>query len=144
MKSITVILAFNIITILSFGQTKSDGILGKWISEKRDLIVEVYKQHNEYRAKSVWFNTKTKPMELWTDAKNPDPKLRSRKLLGMDVLKQLRYDPFHNEWVDGSIYDATTGKTWQSVVWLDNKNKLEVKGYWLMRFLSKTMSFTRM
>ena len=129
--------------MLSQAQTKSDGILGKWRSDKGNLIVQVYKEHNEYRAKSIWFNGKTKPMQIWTDNKNPDPKLRSRKLLGMDILNQLRYDPFNDEWVDGNIYDPTSGKTWQSVVWLQNKNTLKVKGYWLMRFLSKTMTFTK-
>ena len=69
--------------------------------------------------------------------------LRSRKLLGMDVVDGLHYDADQNEYVDGVIYDARNGKKWDSVVWLTDDNLLKIKGYWLFKFLSETSTFKR-
>ena len=61
----------------------------------------------------------------------------------MDVVSCLRYNSDERQWVDGMIYDATTGKEWNSIVWLTKDNFLKVKGYWLFRFLSETKTFKR-
>ena len=104
----------------------------------------MYKENTEYKAKVIWFDIKNKqPMNDWLDVKNPDKALRSRKLLGMEVLNKLHYNRHDNEWVDGVIYDATTGKKWDSVVWLTKDNNLKVKGYWLFRWLCQTKTFKR-
>ena len=132
------------ISITSFTQTSPDAILGKWMTDANNCIVEVYKENTEYKAKVVWFDIKNKqPMNDWLDVKNPDKALRSRKLLGMEVLNRLHYNRHDNEWVDGVIYDATTGKKWDSVVWLTKDNNLKVKGYWLFRWLCQTKTFKR-
>ena len=70
--------------------------------------------------------------------------MRSRKLLGMEVVHGLHSDPNEKEWVDGMIYDATSGKEWDSVVWLTDDNLLKVKGYWVFKFLSETKTFKRL
>lgn len=123
-------------------QNKGDAILGKWISEKGNLILEVYKYNSEFRARAVWHNTKS-PSDEWKDQNNPNPLLRNRKLLGTDMVTQLHYNPNSNQWEDGIIYDPTSGKSWESVAWMPNANLLKVKGYWMMKFFSKTMSFRR-
>lgn len=66
-----------------------------------------------------------------------------RRLLGMEVLHGLHYDLNEDEWVDGVIYDATTGKNWDSVVWLTEDNLLKVKGYWVFKFICETKTFKR-
>jgi Uncharacterized protein conserved in bacteria (DUF2147) len=78
-----------------------------------NLKVEVYKQNNEFKAMVIWFDDtddKRKPMNERRDEKNPDKALRSRKWIGMEVLRHLRYYPQDNEWDDGKIYDIKTGK----------------------------------
>lgn len=125
-------------------QNNPDAILGKWMTEKKNCIVEVYKAGNEYKAKVIWFDVKgKKPMDQWEDEKNPNPQLRHQKLLGMEVVNHLKYDASSGEWVDGVIYDATTGKKWDSVAWLTKSNQLKVKGYWVFKFLSQTRTFVR-
>ena len=126
-----------------FSQSKSDAILGKWASEKGNLVLEIYKTNNsEYKAKSIQHNSKN-PKDEWKDINNPDPDLRNRNLLGIDVLTQMHYDPDSDKWVDGIIYDATSGKSWEAVAWLDNPNQLRVKGFWMLKLFSKTVSFKR-
>ena len=130
--------------MVAFGQSNPDAILGKWMTETNNCIVEVYKVNTEYKARVLWFDVKGKqPMNDWVDIKNPDKSLRSRKLLGMEVLNKLHFNQKNNEWVDGVIYDATTGKKWDSVVWITKDNSLKVKGYWLFRWLSQTKTFKK-
>src|SRR3954470_3557628 len=69
-------------------------ICGKWESEEKSLIIQVYLKDNNYIAKIIWFkDTDGKPMDYWRDVRNPDPRLRSRKLLGMSILSGLTYNP---------------------------------------------------
>lgn len=125
-----------------------DKILGKWItSEKKNLIVSVYKEGGEFRAKVLWFNDSddpSRPMNSRKDIHNPDEHLRNQRIIGMDVLKDLKYNPESNRWEDGVIYDPLSGREWSSVVWLDKEGELKVKGYWHFEFLSKTLVFDKM
>lgn len=124
-----------------------DAILGKWETVENNLIVEVYKVDLEYRAKVVWFKNsdyKTNPPENWRDVKNPDTKLRQRKILGMEVLQHLVYKPKESRWEDGSIYDSTTGHTWDSSAWISNNGLLNVHGFWHWEFLGKTIFFKKL
>ena len=77
------------------------------------------------------------------DEKNPDKALRTRKWIGMEVLRNLHYDAENDEWTDGIIYDAKHGKEWDSVAWINKDHLLKVKGYWVFRFLSETLTFKR-
>ena len=144
MKSIWVTIICCITSCIVFGQTNQDIILGKWITETNNCIVDVHREGTEYKATVVWFDIKDKqPMNEWYDVKNPNKALRYRKLIGMEVLSGLHYNPDDKEWVGGLIYDATTGKKWDSVVWMDKNNSLKVKGYWLFRWLCETRTFRR-
>lgn len=122
-----------------------DAILGKWMTSEHNLEVEVYKEDNIFRAKIIWFKVddKTRPMNTRLDVKNPNPKLRTRKWLGMEVLRGLKYNPEDNEWEGGVIYDAKHGREWDSVVWINDAGLLKVKGYWVFRWISETLTFTK-
>ena len=144
MKFFTGFLLFTFTTFTSVAQNNPDAIIGKWITLTGNCIVDVYKLNGEYRAKVIWFKDKgNKPMNEWTDEKNPNTALRNRKLLGMEVVHGLHYDAAEKECVDGVIYDATSGKEWDSVAWITEDNLLKVKGYWVFKFLSETKTFKR-
>jgi len=136
----------NITSTNCFAQSAADKITGKWISEKKNCIVQVVREKNDFIARLVWFNDdddKSKPMETRTDYKNPDPALRSRKLIGMDVVDNLVYVPKSNSWENGLIYDAQSGKTWNSSAYLTKDGVLKVTGYWHLKFIGRTMKFYR-
>lgn len=121
-----------------------DRIVGKWITEKKNLIVEIYKSGVEFKAKVLWFDDQddlSSPMDSRIDFRNPDPALRSRKLVGMEVLKQLRFKQESNSWEDGIIYDSLSGKEWSSCAFFTNSGHLRVKGYWQFKMLCKSMDF---
>jgi len=125
----------------------ADVILGKWQAIENNIIVQVYKdENNEFKGKIVWFNDGegNKKMAVWTDKRNPDPALRSRKILGMNVLEKLVYDPKSNSWENGIIYDAKNGRHWNSAASLNKDGTLKVKGYWHFKFIGRTMTFRRL
>jgi len=71
------------------------------------------------------------------DAKNPDPKLRNRRVLGSQVLWGLK--PGARAWT-GTGYSARDGRTFNASVTTEG-GKLELKGCVLM--FCKTVEWTR-
>lgn len=61
----------------------------------------------------------------------------------MEVLRNLKFNEKDNEWQDGIIYDAKHGIFWDSVAWINNNGLLKVKGYWVFRWISETLTFKR-
>lgn len=125
-------------------QSKGDQILGDWIATDNSVAVKVYKTNNQYQAKVVWFDEKLgsgKPMNSRYDSENPDPNLRTRKIIGMQILSGLQYNPKKNSWENGKIYDASSGRTWDSEIHISDHGTLKVRGYWKFKWIGKTMSF---
>lgn len=122
-----------------------DLLCGKWMSSEKNLVVQVYKDGDLFKAKIIWFKNidNSKAMEEWTDKNNPDPNLRERKLIGMSILKNMVYMAKSNSWEDGKIYDAKNGREWDASAHIDNTGALKVTGYWHFKFIGRTMTFRR-
>jgi len=141
---IIVSLTFN---VRSSSLEACDRICGKWQSEKKNCVVQVYRDGDDFKARLVWFDDSDepgKPMESRLDYKNPEKSLRTRKLIGLNVLEQLEYKPKTNSWENGMIYDAQTGKKWNSLAYLTSEGALKVTGYWHFKFIGRTMTFHRL
>ncbi len=147
MKYIYLALLLNcLISLSGNAQNNADDILGKWRTVQNNLEVQVYKQNDNFRAKILWFkdtDDKKRPMVSRVDEINPDKSLRTRKWIGMDVLRDLRYNAEEKEWQDGKVYVAKNGKEWDSVAWITKDSLLKVKGYWLFKFLGQTLTFKK-
>ena len=150
MKNTCFILLLICIAIASFKvnaqSNPEDAIIGKRMTVQNNLKVEVYKQDNTFKAKILWFkdsDDKNRPMESRLDDKNPDESLRTRKWIGMEVLRDLSYNAEDKEWENGKVYVAKNGKEWDSVAWITEDNFLKVKGYWLFKFLCQTLTFKK-
>ena len=101
-------------------------VVGKWKLENGSAIVEVYRAGDVYNGKIVWLQ---QPNEADgtpnVDDKNPDSKLRSRKLLGLNMLSGLKKKG--DEYTGGSIYDPNNGKTYNCSMKVEG-NVLKVRG----------------
>lgn len=125
-------------------EVAANRIVGTWLSADKDLKVEIFKKNRQFFGKVVWFlcDPKTPDMESFRDTENPDPKLRSRKWLGMEVVENLTY--IHNsEWDNGTIYDPNSGRKYSSVVRLKDASTLVVRGYWGIELFGKNLEFHR-
>lgn len=145
-----IFLVFALLPLCSFkniANKNTDAIIGKWMNtEDNNLEVEVYKSGNEYKAKIIWFDDtddKARPMAERCDTKNPDKTLRTRKIIGLEVMHGLVYNEDDDEWQDGRIYDASTGKEWNAKAWINKDGYLKVRGYWHLEFLGQNMCFKK-
>ncbi len=115
------------------------------MSAEKDLAVEVYKLNDHYAGKVVWFDCSrpgTPPMSRHFDTANPNPKLRSRAWLGMNVLNDLRFNG-SDEWNSGTVYDPNSGRTYRTVVRMASPKSIIVRGYWGIELLGKNMRFNK-
>ena len=117
-------------------------VVGKWKLEDGSAIVEVYRQGDVYNGKIVWL---AQPTEAdgspAVDDKNPDAKLRSRKLIGLNMLSGLRKSS--GEYNSGSIYDPGNGKTYNCSMKVEG-DVLKVRGSLDKRgLLGRTMDWIR-
>lgn len=150
LKKISISCTALLLIITGFAVTAvaqtSDKVCGKWMSEKKNCVVQVYREGNDFKAKLLWFDNSTEPsvpMEEAVDKKNPNTALRNRKLIGMNVLENLEYISKTNSWENGMIYDAQSGKKWNSSAYMTDNNTLKVTGYWHFKFIGRTMTFKR-
>jgi len=127
--------------------TNCDQIIGTWMASDKNIVVQVYKDGDSFKASIVWFDDsddKTRPMDVRVDYKNPDKSLRTRKVLGMQVLRNLEYNTESNSWENGVIYDAKNGHEWTSCASIDKEGTLKVTGYWHFKFIGKSIKFNRL
>ena len=117
-------------------------VVGKWKLEDGTAIVEVYQQGDVYNGKIVWLQTPTEADGSPTvDDKNPDPKLRTRQVLGLNMLSNLKKG--NGEYSGGSIYDPGNGKTYNCSMKVEG-DVLKVRGSLDKRgLIGRTMDWFR-
>ncbi|WEK69167.1 MAG: DUF2147 domain-containing protein [Candidatus Chryseobacterium colombiense] len=128
-------------------QSAKDDILGRWMSIDKRVAVSIYHEGSLFRAKVIWFDEADgsgMPMNSRVDLNNPNPKLRNVKIIGMDVLEGLNYNSKNQRWENGKIYDASSGRTWDAFVEINESGQLCVRGYWKWKCLGKSLYFIRM
>lgn len=138
---LTITLVLNAIS-----QNESDAIAGRWMSSENNLEVEIYKSGNLYNARVIWIddsNDKSRPMNVRCDIKNPNEALRSRKIIGLEVMYGLAYNADQKEWMNGKIYDPESGREWNAKAWLNKEGYLKVRGYWGLEFIGKCLLFKK-
>ena len=130
MKRLIFSLVLAIVSLVSYSQD----IMGKWLTESGDAKVEIYEAGGKINGKIVWLQ---KGPET-TDSHNTDEKLRSRKLMGVNILSGLTKKS--EKWEGGRIYNPKNGKNYKCSIWLDG-DKLKVRGY--IGFLYETQTWKR-
>jgi uncharacterized protein (DUF2147 family) len=130
MKKVLFVIAFALVSIAGYSQD----VLGKWYTEAGDAQVEIYQSGDKLNGKIVWLAQGPET----TDKHNPDEKLRSRKLMGVNILSGLSKSK--NKWEGGKIYNPKNGKSYKCSMWLDG-DKLKVRGYIAMFY--ETQTWTR-
>ena len=117
-------------------------VVGKWKLEDGSAIVEVYQDGDVFNGKIVWLE---KPTEAdgspAVDDNNPDANLRSRRILGLNMLSGLKKNG--GEYSGGSIYDPGNGKTYNCSMKVEG-DVLKVRGSLDKRgLLGRTMDWFR-
>jgi uncharacterized protein (DUF2147 family) len=118
-----------------------NAILGIWYNTEKTAQVEILKKGSEFIGKIVWLKDPNPGGKPSVDKENPNPKLKSRPLMGLNLLEGLTYSS--GMWEDGTIYDPKTGKTYSCQVQLKSSQILEVKGYIGFSLIGRTVEWTK-
>ena len=76
------------------------------------------------------------------DTNNPDPALRTRPIMGMDLIAGFSRKS-DRKWVGGTIYDPRDGKTYKCKMTLRKDGTLKVRGYVGVSLFGKTVVWNR-
>lgn len=115
-----------IFMLMPFAAAFAQDVVGKWKLEDGSAIVEVYKSGGVYNGKIVWLQNPTEADGTpAVDDRNPDKALRSRQLIGLNMLSDLKKSG--SEYGGGKIYDPGNGKTYNCSMKVEG-DVLKVRG----------------
>jgi len=141
LKKLSFLFIGVLFTINAFAQKKDD-ILGKWVNPSGEGQVEIYKKGDKYFGKLAWLKEPNdqsgKPK---VDVKNPTASLRSKPILGLEILKDFVFDD--DKWTDGTIYDPKTGKTYSCNMTIKSNGQLNIRGYIGISLIGRSESWKR-
>lgn len=125
---------------------QADAVVGIWLTEDGKSQIEITKTSaGQYVGRILWLNEPLdengKPK---VDTENPEARLRTQPILGLQLLKGFKYDAGKKEWSGGTIYDPDNGKTYTAFMRLDGNDKLVLRGFVMgMRMLGRNAVWTR-
>lgn len=125
-------------------------ILGQWLTEEGDAIIEFYCCEDRYCGRIVWSKNPVYPPndelgmggQQRIDRFNPDPRLRNRPLVGLTILRGFTFAG-GNLWKGGTIYNPDNGKTYKCRLTLVSRDCLKVRGYLGIPLFGGTSIWTR-
>ena len=123
---------------------EADAVLGQWYTdaEKKDVVVEIYKDNDLYSGKIIWLkNPNEDDGTTKVDDENPDEARRNDPILGMNLVKGFTYKG-KNKWAGGTIYDPNNGKTYKCKMSLKGDD-LKVRGFIGVALFGRTVHWLR-
>ncbi|MEO7169493.1 MAG: DUF2147 domain-containing protein [Sphingomonas sp.] len=137
--SITMVLAATLAASPAPADQQSIAI-GRWKTETRGGIVEIQRCGTSICGRIVSSEAlRTNP--ALADSRNTNAALRNRPLRGLQILSGFTAGP-DGSWVDGTIYNAEDGKTYNARVTPAGANQLKLRGCVFVPFC-KTQTWTR-
>ena len=132
-------------------QSAADKITGIYLTKddethKEKSQVQIFRNTDgKYYGKIVWLKEPDENGKPKLDKHNPDAKLQKRAIMGLEILKNFSYNKDDSEWSKGSIYNPTSGKTYNCYIKFESATSLKIRGYigaaWMG--LGKTAIWTR-
>ena len=145
MKKLIFVVACALFLMTGFASAEeADAILGQWYTdaEKKDVVVEIYKDNDLYSGKIAWLkNPNEDDGTPKVDDQNPDEARRNDPILGMNLVKGFTYKG-KNKWAGGTIYDPDNGKTYKCKMSLKGDD-LKVRGFIGVALLGRTVHWLR-
>lgn len=112
-------------------------IEGQWLTSDKKGVIEIYQKDNLFFGKIVGGEKRGDGL----DQKNPDEKLRTREILGLTIMTNLKKDG--DEFTGGKIYDPDSGSTYSCKLKLEKPNTLTLRGYLGIALFGRSETWTR-
>lgn len=141
MKQFSFVLLLTLISFAGLAQNK-DAIIGKWINATGEAHVDITKRGQKYFGKIVWLkDPKDEKGNVKTDLKNPEASLRSKPILGLEILRNFIFED--GKWTNGKIYDPKSGKTYKCNMTMKGKDVLNMRGYVGISLIGRSETWKR-
>jgi uncharacterized protein (DUF2147 family) len=118
--------------------------LGTWSTQGDDSHVKIEKCGASLCGTIVWLKD---PLgddgKDAVDSKNPDPSLRTQKLVGLSLLSGFEPTDDPSVWKNGRIYNPEDGRTYSCNLTVQDTNTLRVRGYVGFSLLGETQIWNR-
>lgn len=138
MRKLFTVLFSLLITCSCFAQ---EAIIGQWKtiddeSGKPRSVVDIYERDGKYFGKIT---------QLFRDpGEDPDPVctecegvLNGQKIIGMEIITDMKYDKGDDEFHRGEILDPENGNVYDCKLWIEG-GELKVRGYLLFFYRTQT------
>jgi len=132
----------------AFGAGPAD-VVGLWKTDGGDSRLELFRCGDKICGKIVWLkvphyiDSKDGPVGTTKiDRRNPAPALRTRPILGLQVMRGL-IAKGDNRWENGICYDPESGKNYKCKMQLVPPDKLKLRGYIGISLIGRTFGLTR-
>ncbi len=98
----------------------ADRIVGRWVTPNQESKIEIVKCGDGYCGSIQWM------MNPKQDANNPDPSLRTRPLVGVQIMRGFRHAGA-DTWDGGTLYGPQRGKEVPAKLVLAGTDALDIK-----------------
>jgi len=119
--------------------------VGQWYAEGGAAVVEIAACGDALCGRVAWLHSPLDEdgCEL-RDKNNPDPALRNRRVIGLQILSGLvASDQNPVSWTGGTIYDPVSGNTYRCRLELEGHDRLRLRGYVGIPLFGRTTTWTR-
>jgi len=120
-----------------------DDLLGQWVTAGGESRVEITKYDSvTYCGKIVWLRDPLIDGKPVVDDKNPVDSLKTRPVLGLEILRSFTYAGDH-VWNGGKIYDPKSGNDYSAKMTLVDEKNLDLRGYVVIPLFGRTEHWVR-
>ncbi|MEO1263520.1 MAG: DUF2147 domain-containing protein [Bacteroidota bacterium] len=118
-------------------QSKGTDILGVWLNEKKEAVVEIYLENDEYFGKIIDIKGEhaERKNEL-KDKNNPNPEFRDRHLIQMPLIENMKFKD--GKYEGGTAYNPRMGRYFKCKIWLVSNSIMKIRGYWGIIYATET------
>ncbi len=114
--------------------------LGLWLTQNERSVVSI-KECDKGLCGQIYWIIKD---GMKTDSKNPNPKLRTQPLCGLEILYNFKQHQKNKKvWEDGKIYKADEGDIYNATLTALDEKTLRLRGYVGVPLFGKTQLWTR-
>jgi len=141
--SILILLALSTATtaVHAASQKAADPVVGFWITENKEAVVELYQCYEEICGRFAWFKDEQNG-RIIRDDNNRDPSKRGRPLCQAQFMGGF-VRAKRGSYPDGWVYNPNDGSTYDVTMTLQNRNTLRVRGYLLVPLLGQSQIWHR-
>ncbi|MCG6950695.1 MAG: DUF2147 domain-containing protein [Acidobacteria bacterium] len=154
MQRVPVVVVIVFLMVMPVLAGEGDAIVGLWATDPEggggQAHIRISADGGRYAGKIVWLEEPVYTAEdddgeigePKVDTNNPDPALRSRPIMGLQMMEGFEYVG-DNTWKKGTIYDPDNGKTYKCKIKLGDDGVLYVRGFIGVSLIGRTSQWTR-